>query len=431
MKASEQARVPWIVRLAAKHGVFYGWVVVLITALTLLVGSGVRQAPGVVIKPLEAEFGWSRADISAAIAVSLLAYGFGGPFGGRLMDRFGPRRVMLGALVLTLIGSAGTLMISSLPELTLWYGILVGLGSGMLAMVLGATVANRWFVEKRGLVVGLMGAAVSAGSLIFIPAMMSLVLAADWRVAVGLPMALLGVLILPLAVLLMRSSPADVGLQPYGQPLDTGGAAPLGPPPTGLRQAVRTRDFWLLAGSFFVCGFTSNGLIGTHLIPHAVENGFTEVTAASALALMGAMNIIGTTVSGYLTDRFNPRRLLATYYGLRALSLLLLPLVSDVTGLMAFAILFGLDYIATVPPTAALAADRFGKRSFGSIFGWINFSHQVGAAIAAFGAGVVRDSLGDYQVAFLAAGALGFIAAALSLKIATGTRPAAPLPASA
>jgi sugar phosphate permease len=254
--------------------------------------------------------------------------------------------------------------------------------------------------------------------------MMSLVLASDWRVAVGLPMVLLGVVILPLAILLMRDRPADVGLLPYGQAM-TAGAAPADAHQTPLSEALRTTDFWLLAGSFFVCGFTSNGLIGTHLIPHAVEHGFSEYTAAGAMALMGAMNVVGTTVSGYLTDRFNPRRLLAVYYGLRALSLVLLPLVSDLTGLMLFAVLFGLDYIATVPPTAALTADRFGKRSFGSIFGWINFSHQVGGATAAFGGGVVRVWFGDYQLAFLAAGALGFLAAALSLRIATTSRPVA------
>jgi MFS family permease len=377
------------------------------------------------MKPLEADFGWDRASISAAVAISLLTYGLGAPFGGRLMDRFGPRKVLIGATLLTLVGSAGTLRMGTLLELTLWWGVVVGVGSGMLAMVLGATVANRWFVEKRGLVLGLMGAGVSAGALIFIPAMMSLVLESGWRVAVALPLLLLGVVVLPLAFVFMRDQPADVGLEPYGKiSLPSSSAGPLQPHQAQLSEALRTTDFWLLAASFFVCGFTSNGLIGTHLIPHAVEHGFAEYTAAGAMALMGAMNVVGTMFSGYLTDRFNPRRLLAMYYGLRALSLVLLPLVSDVTGLMLFAILFGLDYIATVPPTAALTSDRFGKRAFGSIFGWINFSHQVGAAAAAFGGGVVRVWFGDYQVAILAAGALGFIAAALSLRIATSLRPA-------
>ena len=423
MKAIEQTSAGWLTELSERRGIYYGWLVVAVTLLALLVGAGLRAAPGVVIKPLEAEFGWPRSEISAAVAISLVAYGLGAPFGGRLMDRFGPRNVMLGAILLALIGSAGTLLMHSLVELTLWWGILVGLSSGMLAMTLGATVANRWFIEKRGLVVGLMGAGTSAGTMIFVPAMMQLVLNSNWRAAIGLPMAILGLIILPLGFLIMRNRPADVGLTPHGETPDSR-AAEAAAPTAGLNEALRTGDFWLLAGSFFVCGFTSVGLIGTHLIPHAVEHGFSEVTAASALALMGAMNVVGTTMSGYLTDRFNPRRLLMMYYGLRALSLVLLPLVGDVTGLMAFAILFGLDYIATVPPTAALTVQRYGKRSFGSIFGWINFSHQIGAATAAFGAGVARDALGDYQLAFLAAGALGFIAAAMSLRIAIGMRPA-------
>ena len=430
MPARATTRSTWAVRLASRHGIYYGWLVVAVTLLTVLVAGGIRQAPGVVIKPLEAEFGWDRAAISAAVAVSLLAYGLGGPFGGRLMDRFGPRNVMLCAIGVTLIGSVGTILMRSLLELTLWWGLVVGLGTGMLAMVLGATVANRWFVEKRGFVTGLMGAGVSAGSLVFVPSMMALVLASDWRAALGLPLVILGLVILPLAVVVMRSGPRDVGLAPYGQRPVAGPSASPPAPESNISEAAKTGDFWLLASSFFVCGFTSNGLIGTHLIPHAVEHGFAEYTAAGALGLMGAMNVVGTTVSGYLTDRFNPRRLLMMYYGLRALSLVLLPLVSDITGLMLFAVLFGLDYIATVPPTAALTVDRFGKRSFGSIFGWINFSHQVGAAIASFGGGVVRVWLGDYQMAFLAAGALGFIAAGLSLRIHLGSR-SVPAPAAA
>ena len=432
MQSPVRTSTPWIARLAADRGVHYGWLVAGVTFLTLFAAAGIGQSTGVVIKPLELEFGWTRSQVSAAVFVSFIAYGLGGPFGGRLMDRFGPRQVMLVALVITLIGSLGMVLMHTLAELFFWRGIVVGVSSGMLAVVLGATVANRWFVKKRGLVTGLMGAGMSAGSLVFIPTMMNLVLTSDWRAAILLPIVVIAVLVVPLAFAIMRNGPAELGLEPYGQQPVSLGGAPVGPPPVGLGEAMRTADFWLLAGSFFTCGFTSVGLIGTHLIPHAVEHGFTEVTAANVLAMMGALNIVGAMASGYLTDRFNPRILLATYYGLRALSLVLLPLVADVTGLILFGILFGLDWIATIPPTTALTTDRFGKRSFGSIFGWISFSHQVGSALAALGAGIVRDALGDYQLAFIAAGALGFIAAGLSLRIATGARPTpAPLEAGA
>lgn len=426
MAVTEHVRSTWVVRLASSSGIYYGWVVVAITLLAMLVSAGLRQAPGVVIRPLEDEFGWNRAATAAAVAVSLLTYGLAGPFTGRLMDHFGVRVVTLGGLLLTATGSAATLFITSLVELHVWWGVVVGLGSGALATVLGAAVANRWFIAKRGLVVGLLSAGISAGQLVFVPAMMGLTLAFGWRAALGLLAALLGLVVLPLAALLIRSDPADVGLRPYGAAASTPAqAAAAAGPVTPLAKALRSRDFWLLAGSFFVCGFTTNGLIGTHLIPHAVEHGFSEYEAAGALALVGAMNVIGTTISGYFTDRYDPRRLLAIYYGCRAVSLVFLPWVHDTMGLVVFAVIYGLDFIATVPPTVALTADRFGRRSIGTIFGWIFFSHQVGAATASFGAGVVRVWMGDYVAAFLAAALLGFVAAAVCLRITPPRRMAA------
>jgi predicted MFS family arabinose efflux permease len=292
-----------------------------------------------------------------------------------------------------------------------------GLGTGTLSLVIGAAVANRWFAVRRGLAVGILGAGTSAGTLLFVPIMMSLTLAFGWRAAVGLGVALLAIVVLPLVILLMRDTPSEVGLEMYGADREPAQAASLAGPLTSMSEALRTVDFWLLAGSFFICGFTSNGLIGVHLVPHTIEHGFTEGVAAAAMALLGAMNVVGTMGSGYLTDRFNPRVLLGIYYGFRALSLVLLPLVSDAFGLMAFAILFGLDYIATVPPTVALTADRFGRRSVGLLFGWILCGHQIGAAAASYFGGVARVWMGDYQFAFLAAGALGFVAAGLSVRI--------------
>ena len=417
-----------LVAALAARGIHYGWLVVGVTFLALLVGAGIRNIPGIVIKPLEAEFGWERSAISFAVAISLLTYGLAGPLSGRLLDRIGPRLIMLGGLLITIVGSAAMLMMQSLLELNLWWGLVVGLGSGTLAMVMAATVANRWFVARRGLVIGILGAGASAGQFIFVPILMSLTLTFGWRAAIAFGVGVLTLVVLPLVVLVMRDQPAEVGLEPYGAEDAPPTTGPVGGLTTPLPDALRTGDFWLLAGSFYICGFTSNGLIGTHLIPHAVEHGFTEQVAAGALALLGLMNVVGTTISGYLTDRFNPRRLLAVYYGFRAVSLVGLPFIQDNLGLTLFAILFGLDYIATVPPTVALTADRFGRRSVGTIFGWIFCAHQVGAAMASYGGGLAYDLLGSYNGAFLAAGLLGFVAAGLSLKIFTPAR-VVPVPA--
>jgi MFS family permease len=417
----DSPRADRLVRLTASVGLYYGWLVVVLALLVAMVSSGTRMASGILIKPLEAEFGWDRAAISLALAVGLLANGLGAPFGGRLIDRYGPRRVVLGALLLTLASTLGTIYMSSLLELTVWWGLMLGLGTGAMAGVLGPVVASRWFVARRGLVTGLLGGGASAGQLVFIPLLMGLTVAIDWRAALA-AMALLLALLLPLAWLVMRDDPASVGLQPYGAASASPAALAAGGQVTPLGQAVRTLDFWLLAVSFFTCGFTSVGLIGTHFIPHAIEYGFTEQVAAGALAIIGAMNVVGTLTSGYLTDRFNPRYLLATYYGLRAASLALLPFVHDLVGLWVFAVIFGLDYIATVPPTVALTADRFGKLSLGAIYGWIFFSHQLGSAAASWGGGLVRVWFGDYQIAFLAAATLGFVTAGLCLRIATGSR---------
>jgi predicted MFS family arabinose efflux permease len=417
MHSSPSAQ-PSIARFFQERGIFYGWVVVVITWITVLAGAGLRQIPAVVIKPLEAEFGWDRASISLAVAVSLMAYGLGAPFSGKLIDRFGPRTVTLWALALTLVGAAGLVTIRTVLELIWWLGVVVGLGTGGLALVLSATVANRWFVTHRGLVTGLLAAGTSAGQLVFIPIMMALTLSYDWRAPVMLSLIVLAVIVLPLTVLLVRDSPRSIGLEPLGWQPDSSTGGISSAPVISMRQVIRTGDFWLLSASFFVCGVTTNGLIGTHLVPHAVEHGFSEYTAAGALALLGGMNVIGTTASGYLSDRVDPRKLLAIYYGVRAMTLLLLPMVNEPIGLTAFAIVFGLDWIATVPPTIALTADRFGRASVGTVFGWIFCCHQVGAAAASYAGGLAHDLLGDYQAAIIVAAMMGFIAAGISTRIA-------------
>ncbi len=395
----------------------YAWVVSALTFTVLLVAAGVRTAPAVFIKPLEAEFGWSRGDISFAVAISLFAFGLGGPLAGNLIDRWGPRRVMVAGLALVALGLGPLVVLRSLWQLHLFWGLITGIGTGSVATVLGATVANRWFKQHRGLMVGLFGAASSAGQLIFLPGLIALTTAQGWRTAMLALAGTMVLLLLPVAVW-MRDRPQDVHLRPVG---DDGTAdSRIDPSPavgTALSTAIRTRDFWLLAGSFFICGYTSNGLIGTHLLPHALEHGFTEVAAAGALGLMGMMNIVGTLASGWLTDRYDNRKLLATYYGFRAVAIAALPFVVEIRGLLIFAVLYGLDWIATVPPTVNLTAQRYGKASLGTIFGWIFCAHMVGAGVAAYAGGFFHDLLGNYQLVFISAAVLGFIAVALSMTI--------------
>ncbi|WP_029215548.1 MFS transporter [Kallotenue papyrolyticum] len=407
-------------RSAGGQRCFYGWIVVAITALAIVIAAGVRSAPGALLLPLEQELGWSRALLSAAVSLGLLLYGAVAPVSGAVIDRLGPRRVLLAGLALIGASMLASARMTALWQLYLFWGALSGIGTGMVALVLGAAVAHRWFVRRRGLVTGIFGAATSAGQLIFYPLLVQLAARGGWRLSVLL-LGGLALLLLPPVVWLMRDQPADVGLRPYGA--DTAlPAAPSAPVGQALRQALATPTFWLLALTFLICGATSNGLVGTHFIPHVGDHGVTPTVAANLLALMGAMNFLGTIVSGWLTDRYDPRRLLAIYYGLRGLSLLWLPFVSSSGGLAAFAILFGLDYIATVPPTTTLVADTFGRRQVGTIFGWIFCAHQVGAALAAWLGGVIHDWLGVYGPAFVAAGALAVLAAGLALLIDRRTR---------
>jgi predicted MFS family arabinose efflux permease len=395
---------------------FYGWIVVAVTVVALLVSAGIRAAPGVLIVPLERDMGWARTLIASAVSVGLLLFGLAGPLAGALVDRFGARLVMFSGLLIISLSMAASAAMTSVWQLMLVWGALSGLATGLVGNVLGTSVANRWFYQQRGLVLGIFGAATSAGQLIFLPGITALEQVMSWRGA-SLVLALCAALLLPLVLLLMRDNPADVGVLPLGLTQ---------PPPVGdaresalvvMARALRHPSFWLLAGTFFICGATSNGLIGTHLVPFAVDSGMTTTTAAGMLALMGMMNFIGTLGSGWLTDRYDPRRLLAIYYGFRGLSLLFLPFVTDPIGLAAFAVLFGLDYIATVPPTSALVADTFGRRHAGTVFGWVFFGHQLGAAVAAWLGGVARDITGDYGLAFFTAGALAALAVGLSLVI--------------
>ncbi|MFN8379396.1 MAG: MFS transporter [Anaerolineae bacterium] len=392
---------------------YYGWIVVAVT-FALLVSSGVRTAPSVIIVPLEAAFGWSRSEISLAVAISLFAFGFGGPIGGSLVDRFGPRRVMIGGLTLTLIGLLPLMGMTEQWQLLIFWGLLVGVGTGIVTNVLGATVALRWFNRRRGIVVGLFSAAGAAGQLLFLPLLVGIASTSGWPAVFTALAVITGIVLIPVT-LLMRNRPEDMGLKPLGAATAASQAADTRR--TSLRDAVRTRDFWLLAGSFFICGYTTNGLIGTHLLPHTLEHGFVEAEISWALAFMGMMNIIGTLASGWLSDRYDNRYLLATYYGFRALSLAALPFILEMRGMLLFALIYGLDWVATVPPTVNLTANRFGRASLGTIYGWIFCSHMIGAGIASYAGGLFRDLLGDYHLIFISAAVLGLVAVGLVLKL--------------
>ncbi|MFQ5851032.1 MAG: MFS transporter [Candidatus Binatia bacterium] len=412
---------------------YYGWVIVAITFIATLNGAGIRSAAQVFIKPLEAEFGWSRAAIASAVAVSLFLFGVAAPISGWLLDRFGQRRVMTGCLALLVVGVAGTTVMEELWHFIILWGVIVGLGAGGMSSVLAATVAQRWFMARRGLTLGILNSASSTGQLIFIPFLMAMIVSAGWRAGSLVMIVISGALIIIIG-LFMRDDPSELGLEPYGSGersvLAGGQMASLrgssGPPASvRLHDVLRSSTFWLLCGSFFVCGGTSNGLIGTHLIPYAIDRGIPEVTAAATVGVMGGMNFVGTMTSGYLTDRVDRRKLLAWVFVLRGVALFILPYVSDFSGLMIFAVIYGLDWFATVPPIVTMTGDAFGKQAIGKIYGWIFLSHQIGGALSAIGAGAIFVWYGDYLLAFLIGGAMTFVAAAMGLMIRPG-RPELP-----
>jgi predicted MFS family arabinose efflux permease len=401
--------------------IHYGWVIVAVAGLAVFLAAGVRSAPGVFLLPMEADLGLARSTVSLAVSLGLVFYGLSAPFSGKLIDRVGSRRVAAIGLVIVAVAMFLSATSTNAIQLSAFFGVLSGIGTGLLGSVLGATIASRWFVARRGLVIGIFGAATSAGQLVFLPLLASLSTELGWRrTSQWIAFAAL-LLVLPVAWL-MRNDPADKGLAPFGAKDRV--AAPK-PDAHVMRRAMRSPDFWLLVGTFGVCGLTSNGIVGTHFIAHAVEHGFTPTVAAGTLAVMGAFNFGGTILSGYLTDRFDPRRLLLIYYGFRGVSLFLVPALHNRLGLAAFAVLFGLDYIATVPPTVALAADTFGRQNIGTVYGWIFASHQAGAAFAAWAGGYIREQVGDYGPAFLGAGVAALLAGMAVLAIKRSSRPIA------
>jgi len=411
--------------MPSSNKIYYGWIVVGITCLVLLTSAGIRSTPGILMVPLEEEFHWSRATIALAVSINLILYGCIGPFAAAVMERFGIRRSVLCALALVGIGVASTSLMQYPWQLILMWGVLVGVGTGFLASVLAAVVAARWFTARRGLVVGILSGGASTGQLLFLPAMANVTAAYGWRATV-ICIAAVVCVVLPLVTLLMRDRPSDLGLMPYGETGEPKPAQPAKGNPVvlafgALREGARVRDFWLLAATYFVCGASTNGLIGTHLIPACMDHGYTAVTGAALLATMGVFNFVGTTSSGWLADKFDNRWLLFIYYGLRGLSLLYLPFsFTDYYTMTLFAMFYGLDWFATVSPTVRILTNTFGRERAGMIYGWIFTAHQLGGASAAFFGGLLRVEYGGYMEAFMLSGALCLGAAIAVLFIGRG-----------
>ena len=413
-----------------RRGIHYGWVIAAITFLTMLTMSAALGLPGAMMQPLGKEFGWSTSEISSALALRFALFGLMGPFAAVLMERYGLRAVICSGLALVGFGMAMVTQATHLWQLFVLWSLMLGLGTGLTALVLGAVVANRWFTARRGLVIGLLTASAATGQLAFLPVAAWMIEHWGWRAAIT-PVVVGCVLIAILALCFMRNRPSDLGLQPFGELPGTPVAAvstqrmTFFTPFIVLREAAGNRTFWVLAATFFICGLSTNGLVQTHFISLCGDNGMGPVPAASVLAMMGAFDFVGTILSGWLSDRYDNRKLLFWYYGLRGLSLFWLP-YSEFTiyGLGLFAMFYGLDWIATVPPTVKLTGAEFGPQKAGLVFGWIFAAHQLGAATAAYGAGLVRTLMVTYTPALFVAGAACLVAAGLVMLI---RRPASPV----
>ena len=411
------------------HGkrVHPAWIAAAVTFFTLVATAGFRSAPSVLIVPLEEAFGWGRDQISLAISVNVLLYGLTAPFAAALMERFTVRKVVMGALTTVSTGAFLTTFVNAPWQLVLTWGVIVGVGTGSMALVFAATVANRWFVKRRGPVVGGLTAAAATGQLVFLPGLTTLSSEYGWR-SIGLTIGTASLLMVPFIFIFLKEKPADLGMLPFGAPDDWQPPAKSTMPAAKLalvtlKEASAHKDFWYLTCSFFVCGLSTSGLIGTHFIPAAHDHGMPQVTAASLLALIGIFDVIGTLCSGWLTDKFDPRKLLFFYYSLRGLSLFLLPSIlfeSVHPSTLVFVIFYGLDWVATVPPTIMLCRTVLGPDRGTVIYGWVFAAHQIGGSIAAFGAAVLRVKLGDYALSFYVSGALCLITSYFVLQIAKG-----------
>jgi MFS family permease len=408
-----------------------GWIAAAVTFATLMATAGFRSAPSVLIVPLEDAFGWSRSQISLAVSINVMLFGLVAPFAAALMERFTVRKVVMSALTVVALSASSTIFMTQPWHLWLLWGVGVGTGAGSMALVFAATVANRWFIKSKGIVVGALTAATATGQLIFLPLLSHFAITYGWK-SVSLTVGGASALVVPFIFFFLKEKPESLGISPYGA------AADWKPEPKNDMSAARialdtaqkvnkSRDFWILFGTFFVCGLSTNGLIGTHFIPAAHDHGMNETVAASLLALVGVFDVIGTIFSGWLTDRIDPRKLLFFYYGLRGLSLFLLPSILFSTmhpSTLVFIIFYGLDWVATVPPTIMLCRHVLGVQRATVVYGWVFVGHQVGASVAAIGAAVLRVKLGDYAIAFYISATMCLVAALAVLRIAKGVNAA-------
>lgn len=413
----------------------YAWIVFAAAFLTLLGAAGFRSAPSVLIDPLRDEFGWSRGTVGLAVSINVLLFGFIGPFAAALQQGFGLRRVTIIALAVIATGALATTRMTEPWQMFLLWGLVVGAGSGCMATVFASTVATRWFVSHRGLVTGALTAATASGQLVFLPVLTRLADGPGWR-WIGFTIAICALAVIPVVGFVLRDRPEDIGLRPLGAAPDeppsiarADAGHPIGAAFDALRDAWSSGAFWLLWGSFLVCGLSTTGLVQTHFISAAHDHGISHTRAGSYLALIGVFDVVGTVCSGWLTDRIDPRKLLLAYYLLRGLSLFVLDpaLATEGGGLTGFMVFYGLDWVATVPPTIALCIQIFGRDRGPLVYGWVFAGHQVGGALAAWGAGALHDRTGSYKAAFVAAGIACLIAAAGVLRI----RPRTPDPAPA
>lgn len=405
--------------------IHYSWVILFIAFFSIITAGIVRSSSGVFIVPFETDFGWERSTISFAFAISLLLYGLSGPFMAALIEVLGLKKMMILAMATLLVGILLTFFMVKPWQLVLIWGIIIGLGSGLFLTVLSPYIANQWFEKRRGLALGILTASTATGQLILLPLLAMIVETHSWKWAMGL-ILILSVIMLAIILLFMKNSPQELGLLPYGQeeasPVNKGEQRknPITIAFQTLFEAVKVKEFWLLAGSFFICGLSTNGLIGTHFISYCIGFGFTAVTAASMLSLMGVFDLIGTTLSGWLSDRFDNRWLLFWYYSLRGASLMFLPFaLSDGSYilLIIFSVFYGLDWIATVPPTVNISRQIFGIEKSVVVYGWIFAAHQLGSAVAAGGAGIIYKIFNSYSWAFALAGMFCLLASLFVIVI--------------